>query len=76
MRETLVRPGHHSAEGFRGKTVQGMALTCQEDEQAQGDSFHDAAVAWRGVGEGPALAGPLRCYQGLWFPIPSYSTPH
>lgn len=50
--------------------------SCQEDEQAQGDLLHDGALAWRGVREGPPLAGPLRCYRGLRFPIPSYSTPH
>lgn len=76
MKETPMRLGHHSAEGCQGKAGQGWALTGQEDEQAQGHLSHDGVLAWRGVGEGPALAGPPGCHRGLWFVMPSYSAPH
>lgn len=62
-RETHVRFGHRSAEDFRGKTVQGTALTCQDDEQAHGHLLHDGAWAWGSAGEGPALAGPSGCHR-------------
>ena len=52
-----MRLACHSAEEFKGKAFQDTALTCQEDEQAQGHLLHDGALAWRGAGEGPALAG-------------------
>lgn len=57
------------------KGLSGTALTCEEEEQAQGHLLHDGA-SLEGGGEGPALAELQGCHEGLWFPIPSYSTPH